>query len=101
MQNLRNKYKNHPVIKPLIDHCDKNNLGFELVKDTRLAIGCIKSFRHINSYYLKIGDNLIETDNKIWHWNDLFKLIVKAYAYLGIEYPDNLTRVAKTFKRQI
>lgn len=101
MQNLRNKYQNHPVIRPIIQHCDENNLGFEFIKDTRLAFFCIKSFRYVNSYYMKIGDNLVEADSNLWHWNDLFKLIVMAYRYLGLEYPDNLIRAAKTFKRQI
>lgn len=101
MQNLRNKYHNHPVIKPIIEHCDQNNLGFEFMKETRKAFFCIKSIRYINSYYMKIGDNLVASECNLWHWTDLFKLIINAYSQLGLEYPDNLIKAAKTFNKQI
>lgn len=100
IENLRNKYKNHPVIRPIIYYCEENSLGFEFIKETRLAIG-IKSYRYVSTYYMKIGDNLIEADTEIWSWDDLFQLIVKAYEYLGLEYPDNLIRVARVFRKSL
>ncbi len=100
MQNLRNKYKNHPVIRPLIEHCEGNNLSFELVKETIAKIG-IKSFNYETSYYMTIGDNLIVAKNDSWQKTDLFRLIVRAYRYLGLEYHENLVMAARAFKRKI
>jgi len=99
IQNLRNKYRNHPVIKPLIEHCEEHQIGFELVKETRQVIFGIKSFRYINNYYMKIENNLIKTDKEFLCWSDLFKLITKAYEHLGLEYPENLIRASKVFNK--
>lgn len=101
LQNLRNKYRNHPVIKPIIEHCERHDLGFEFVKETRqIGIG-FKGFKYVNTYYMQIGDSLINPESELWHWNDLFRLIVRAYKHLELEYPDNLVKAAKTFNRQI
>ena len=99
IQNLRNKYERHPVIKPIIDYCRENELIFELVKETRLiGYGNFKSFNHLSTYYMIIGDEKIQYDSKLWYWDSLFKLILKAYEHLDIEYPDNLTRAIKVFR---
>ncbi|EKE03296.1 MAG: hypothetical protein ACD_20C00223G0003 [uncultured bacterium] len=99
-ENLRNKYKNHPIVKPIIDYCDEQHIGFEFIKETRLGEIGVKSFKYVSSYYMKIGDNLIATENKLWCWTDLFNLLVTAYKYLGLEYPENLVKGAKAFGRQ-
>ena len=51
-ENLRNKYKDHPIIKPIIDHCENNHMGFELIKETMQTEIGIKCIKNINSYYI-------------------------------------------------
>lgn len=101
LQNLRNKYNEHPVIKPLIEHCDRNDMGFELIKETRqIGLG-FKSFKYAHYYYLIIGNELIEEIPNFSCWTDLFKTIAKAYEYLGLEYPETLIKAARAFKKNI
>jgi AraC-like DNA-binding protein len=101
LENLRNKYKHHSLIKPIIDYCERNNLGFELTKETRPGEMGIKGIKYFHNYYMKIGDNLIATESKLWYWNDLIKLIAEAYKYIGLEYPENLVKAARAFRKQI
>lgn len=100
-ENLRNKYKNHPIIQPIIEYCEDNRLGFELIKETIPGETGMKSIGYHSFYYMKIGDSLVTNDRNLWGWNDLFKLIIKAYNYLGLEYPENLVKAAKNLKKQI
>ncbi|OGI17873.1 MAG: hypothetical protein A2287_11065 [Candidatus Melainabacteria bacterium RIFOXYA12_FULL_32_12] len=100
-ENLRNKYKNHPIIKPIIEYCEEKHIGFEFIKETRLGEIGVKSFKYVSSYYMKIGDHLVETESKLWCWTDLFKLLVTAYKHIGLEYPENLVKAARAFGRPI
>lgn len=99
IQNLRNKYQEHAVIKPLIKHCDENKISFEFLKETIPCKNGIKSFNKINTYYMKIGENLLKEGRNHWRWSDLYKLIIHAYDYLQIEQPVNLVNASRSFKK--
>ncbi len=101
VQNLRNKYKDHPVIRPLIIYCEDKNLGFELIKDSRLIRSGLKGIQYENCYYMTIGNRLLETDAQATKWRDLFTLLIEAYNHLGLEYPEPITKAAKSFKRKL
>ena len=101
IENLRNKYKNHPLMRPIIDYCERHDLGFELIKETRKIGFGIKSFKNVNTYYMKIGDSLIQAGDDMWVWDDLIKLLARAYRYLDLDYPDNLIRAEKVFRKRI
>ena len=99
IQNLRNKYQEHIVIKPLIKYCEENKISFEFLKETIPAQNGIKSFNKTSTYYMKIGENLIKQKEDQCRWNDLFKLITSAYDYLKIEQPLNLMNASRTFNK--
>ena len=98
LQNLRNKYCEHPIIKPLIDYCKEQNISFELVKETKI-LDSRKSFHPINTYYAKIGDSLLYSEQDFYFWDNLLALIINTYKHLGIDCPANLTRAVKMFSR--
>ena len=99
IQNLRNKYQEHVVIKPLIEYCEENKISFEFLKETVPAQNGIKSFNKKSTYYMKIGENLLKQEENHCRWDDLFKLITCAYDYLDIEQPLNLLNASRTFKK--
>jgi len=98
-QNLRNKYKDHTVIKPLIRYCRKNKLSFEFLKEVVQGRYCLKSFNTTNVYYMKIGNNLLKTNSNYCGWSNLLDLITFAYEYVGLQKPDTLTRALHAFNR--
>lgn len=98
-QNLRNKYKNHSVIKPLILHCRKKRISFEFLMEIVHEHYGLKSFNTTNVYYMKIGNNLLKKESEFCGWQSLLDLISFAYEYLEIEKPDNLIRAAHAFNR--
>jgi len=100
-QNLRNKYKNHPVIKPLILYCNKKQLGFEFLKEIVYNSCGVKSFNTTNVYYMKIGNNLLKQEKEFCGWENLLDLITYAYEYLDINKPQNLLRVLNSFKNKV
>ncbi len=98
-QNLRNKYQDHNVIKPLIKYCRENKLSFEFLKEVVQGRYCLKSFNTTNVYYMKIGNNLLKKDSYYCGWNDLLDLITFAYEHLGIQKPETLTKAIHAFNR--
>ncbi|MEI7474260.1 MAG: hypothetical protein WCK67_05715 [bacterium] len=100
-ENLRNKYQDHCVVKPLIQYCDENNLEFEMMKETRVINFGLKCFKRVNKYYLFIGKKLVDNDEEVYYWSDLFNLIATAYKILGISYHENLVKAARSFNRVI
>jgi hypothetical protein len=100
-QNLRNKYENHPVIKPIILYCNQKHLGFEFLKEIVCFSYGIKSFNSTNVYYMKIGNNLLKQESMICGWDSLLELIIFAYEHLGIAKPDNLMKALNSFKSKI
>jgi hypothetical protein len=99
IQNLRNKYQEHVVIKPLINYCEENKISFEFLKEIVPAPNGIKSFNKISTYYMKIGENLLRQEEDQCRWNDLFKLITCAYDHLKIEQPLNLLNASRAFNK--
>lgn len=99
IQNLRNKYSNNSVIRPLIQHCEDNSISFEFLKETVPAPNGIKSFNSKSIYYMKIGENLIKQEENDCRWDDLCKLITTAYDYLEMEQPQMLIN-SKGFRRK-
>ncbi|NLF84456.1 MAG: hypothetical protein GX568_10840 [Candidatus Gastranaerophilales bacterium] len=99
-QNLRNKYEHHPVIEPIIVYCNQNKISFEFLKEIVHFPYGIKSFNTTNVYYMKIGNNLLISRNKVCGWNSLLELITFAYEHLGIQKPDRLTQVLNSFKNR-
>jgi len=99
IQNLRNKYQEHVVIKPLINYCERHKISFEFLKEIVPATNGIKSFNKTNTYYMKIGENLLKQGKEQCRWNDLYKLITSAYDHLNIEQPLNLVNASKIFKK--
>ena len=99
IQNLRNKYQGHIIIKPLINYCERNKISFEFLKETVPAPNGIKSFNQTSTYYMKIGDNLLKQEEEECRWDDLFKLITSAYDYLEIEQPRILINAPKSFRK--
>lgn len=97
VQNLRNKYSDHPIIKPIIEHCDKRCMSFELVKETRMINNGGKCYTSVSKYYMQIGDKLLNTNQELYFWEDLLALLINAYKYLGMESPESLERAAKLF----
>lgn len=95
IQNLRNKYQEHAVIKPLIRYCEENKLSFEFLKETLPGRNGVKSFNKTSTYYMKIGENLLKQEEDQCRWNDLFKLITCAYDHLKIEQPLNMLNASK------
>lgn|GEM_PF-1882241 len=100
-QNLRNKYKNHSVIKPLILFCNKKQISFEFLKEIVYAQGGIKSFNTTNVYYMKIGNNLLKQEKEYCGWENLLELITHAYEYLNIKKPANLLKALESFNSKI
>ncbi len=98
-QNLRNKYRNHAVIKPLISYCRKNKLSFEFLMEIDQGHYGQKSFNTTNVYYMKIGNTLLKQNSYYCGWKNLLDLIIFAYEYLGIQKPDNLNRAIHAFNR--
>ncbi len=99
LQNLRNKYSNHPIIKPLIDYCENEDMAFELVKETRFLSGYGKSYKPIKKYYAILGDSFLITDQQFYFWDDLLSLVSNAYNHLGLNYPENLQKALRLFKK--
>ncbi len=100
-QNLRNKYENHSVIKPLILFCDKNKLGFEFLKEIVCAPYGVKSFNTTNVYYMKIGNNLLKQKRELCGWENLLDLLTHAYEYLDIKKPENLMKAIESFNNRV
>ena len=98
-QNLRNKYRHHSVIKPLISYCRKKKLSFEFLMEVCQRNYGLKSFNTTNVYYMKIGNNLLKSDSEICGWKSLLDLITFAYDYLGIKKPEPLLRAVHSFNR--
>lgn len=94
VQNLRNKYYDHPRFKPLIEHCDKNNISFEVMKETRL----LPNYKIEKVYYLKIEDVLIANYVDSNSWNSIALILAKAYVYLGLEIPEALKYLIESFE---
>lgn len=100
-ENLRNKYQNHSVIKPLIRYCKEQNIAFEIMKESRIIDIGLKSFTILDKYYLFIGKELIRNKQNLYYWSDLFELLTNAYKILGISYHENLVKAARSFNRAI
>ena len=100
-ENLRNKYKNHSIIKPLILYCRKNKLSFEFLKEIVQGYYGIKSFNTTNVYYMKIGNNLLKQESNFYRWENLLDLITYAYEYLNVKKPKNLIRAVNSFKEKV
>lgn len=98
-QNLRNKYRKHPIIKPLILYCRKNSLSFEFLMEVVQRHYGLKSFNTTNVYYMKIGNNLLKQDKEFCGWKNLLELITFAYEHLGLQKPDNLIRALNAFNK--
>jgi hypothetical protein len=99
IQNLRNKYQDSTVIKPLIDYCDGRGISFEFLKETLPLKDCVKRFNKRSTYYMKIGENMFTQEEDKSRWNDLFKIIIEAYDYLRIERPPKLLSAYGATKR--
>lgn len=99
IQNLRNKYQEHIVIKPIINYCEENKISFEFLKEIIPAPNGLKSFNTTSTYYMKIGENLLKQKEDQCRWNDLFKLITHAYAHLKIDPPLNLINASRNLKK--
>lgn len=100
-QNLRNKYENHSVIKPLILFCEKNKIGFEFLKEIVYTSYGVKSFNTTNVYYMKIGNNLLKQKREFCGWENLLDLITHAYEYLNIKKPKNLLKAMEAFNSRV
>ena len=100
IQNLRNKYQEHIVIKPLINYCEENKISFEFLKETVPAPSGLKSFNKTSTYYMKIGENLLKQEEDQCRWDDLYKLITCAYDFLEIDQPLNLVNAPRAFRRK-
>lgn len=98
VQNLRNKYKTHSIIKPLILYCKRKKLGFEFLKEIIYAPSGVKSFNPTNIYYMQIGNILLKPKKEFCGWENLLDLITYAYDYLNIEKPTNLLKALDSFK---
>ena len=101
-QNLRNKYKDHSVIRPLILYCRKHKLGFEFLKEIvhgNYGQSGVKSFNTTSMYYMKIGNNLLKQDTEFCGWRSLLDLITFAYEHVGLQKPENLLRALHAFNR--
>lgn len=86
VQSLRNKYSDHPYFEPLISHCDKNNISFEFMKETRID----KNYKVKKIYYMLIEDILITSYVDSNAWNTISFMLAKAYTYLGLKIPESL-----------
>ena len=96
VQNLRNKYHDHPVFIPLIEYCDKNNIGFEIMKETTIS----SNYRMEKVYYMKIDDVFITKYLNGNAWNSLASMLAKAYTYVGLEIPESLKTLIEFFRKQ-
>lgn len=94
VQNLRNKYYDHPFFEPLISYCDKNNISFEIMKETYIT----QNYKIKKVYYIKIEDILIykHVDNSCW--NNLAIMLTKCYTYLGLDIPESLEYLIKMYE---
>ena len=100
IENLRNKYQEHAVIKPLFDFRSfKIIILIEFLKEIVPAPNGIKSFNKTSTYYMKIGQNLLKQKENQCRWDDLFKLITCAYDYLKIDQPLKLLNASKNLKK--
>lgn len=86
IQNLRNKYKEHPCFKPLIDYCAEKNISFEIMKEAVVK----DTYTIKKTYYMKVDDIIITSYVDMYSWNDLILMMAKAYTYLGLEIPKSL-----------
>lgn len=98
-QNLRNKYENHSVIKPLIRYCRRKKLSFEFLMEVIQGNYGLKSFNTTKVYYMKIGNNLLKHSSNLCGWQSLLALINFAYEYLGLQKPEPLLRAVHAFNR--
>lgn len=94
VQNLRNKYHDHPAFMPLIEHCDDNRIPFEVMKETVVS----KDYKVKKIYYMKIEDILITSYVDANSWNNIAFMLAKAYAYIGLEIPACLEALVQFFK---
>lgn len=93
VQNLRNKYYDHPAFSPLINYCDDNRIPFEVMKETFIS----KEYKVKKIYYMKIEDILITSYVDANSWNNIAFMLAKAYTYLGLEIPACLEALVQFF----
>lgn len=93
VQNLRNKYHDHPAFTPLINYCDDNGIPFEVMKETVIT----KNFKVKKVYYMKVEDILVTSYVDANSWNNIVFMLAKAYAYLGLEIPSCLDALVQFF----
>lgn len=91
IQNLRNKYSDHPFFIPLINYCEENNISFEIMKESRINEG----YKLKKIYYMKIKDVLISSYLENNSFSSLSFMLAKAYSYIGLEIPDGLNNLIK------
>lgn len=94
VQNLRNKYHDHPAFLPLIEHCDGSGVSFEIMKETVVNQDYVVK----KTYYMKVDDILITSYVDTQSWNSLVFMLAKAYTYLGMEIPASLDALIQFFK---
>jgi len=93
VQNLRNKYCNHPAFMPLIEHCELNDISFEVMKETVIT----KNYKVQKVYYMKIDNILVSSYVEVNSWNNIVFMLVKAYNYLGVKIPPCLEALVQFF----
>ncbi len=93
VQNLRNKYYDHPAFSPLINYCDDKGISFEVMKETFIS----KEYKVKKIYYMKIEDVLITSYVDANSWNNIAFMLAKAYTYLGLEIPACLEALVQFF----
>ena len=94
VQNLRNKYYDHPYFEPLIYHCNKNNISFEFMEETFIT----KNYKVEKIYYMLIEDVLITSYVDTNSWKNIFFMLAKSYTYLGIKVPEGLKSLLEFFE---
>lgn len=94
VQNLRNKYSDHPCFEPLISHCDDNGIPFEMMKETFIG----KDYKVKKIYYMLIEDILIASYVDSNAWNSISFILTKAYTYLGLKIPESLKSLLEFFE---
>ena len=88
IQNLRNKYKEHPCFKPLIDYCEEKNISFEIMKEAVVK----DTYTIKKTYYMKV-DDIVETTN---HFRCIDMIIDKAEERLTEGFIKELHRILKS-----
>lgn len=96
IQNLRNKYNDHPAFIPLIEYCDDNEISFEIMKET-----IIEDYKVKKVYYLKVDDMLLTSFVNPSSMNNIVFILEKAYIYLGRPVPECLDALLDFFNKKL